>query len=157
MILRDSPAWSDYAVAVATIAVAILLRARLTPLMGTAFPLATIFSAVAFTSWYSGWRPAVVTTIGGFLAADLVFMPGRTPLFGRPLVPELFGGGVFLLTCASIIGLGEAGRRALQRLEGGRRDLAAANLALEQQVEAHALLAAIVASSGDAIISTTAA
>ena len=123
--------------------------------MGTAFPLATVFSAVAFTSWYSGWRPAMVTTIGGFLAADLAFIAGRTPLFGRPLVPELFGGGVYLLTCVSIVVLGEAGRRALRRQEAGQRDLAAANLALEQKVEAHALLAAIVASSGDAIVSTT--
>jgi PAS domain S-box-containing protein len=155
MTLRDSPAWSDYAVAVATVAAAILLRALLTPLMGTAFPLATIFSAVAFTSWYSGWRPAMVTTVGGFLAADLVFIAGRTPLFGRPLVPEIFGVGVYLLTCASIVVLGEAGRRALRRQESVQRDLAAVNLALEQKVEAHALLAAIVASSGDAIVSTT--
>jgi PAS domain S-box-containing protein len=142
MSLREAPAPSGYVVALVSIGAAILLRAVLTPLMGTTFPLATMFSAVAFTSWYSGWRPAVLTMVGGFLAADLVFIPGRTPLFGRPIVPELFGLGVYLLTCGSIVILGEASRRAMRRLESGRRELAAANAALEQKVDAHAVLAA---------------
>jgi PAS domain S-box-containing protein len=155
MPLRESPALSDYVVAVATIAAAILIRALLTPLMGPAFPLATMFSAVAFTSWYSGWQPAVLTMVGGFVAADLAFIPGTAPLFGRPVVSELFSVSVYLLTCGSIVVLGEAGRRAQRRLHAGQQALAAANQELERRVEAQALLAAIVASTGDAVISTT--
>jgi len=41
----------SYAVAVASIAVAVIVRAALTPLMGTTYPLATTFSAVAFVVW----------------------------------------------------------------------------------------------------------
>jgi PAS domain S-box-containing protein len=153
--IRESPTAHDYVVALVTIAIAILVRGLMTPLMGTNFPLATMFSAVAFSAWYSGWRPALFTAVGGFLAADAAFIPGSRMLGGRPLVPELFSIGVYLLSCGSIIVLGEAMRAAQRRLETGQRALSNANHALEQRVEAHALLAAIVASTGDCIISTT--
>jgi PAS domain S-box-containing protein len=153
--IRESPTAHDYLVALLTIAVAILVRAVMTPLMGTSFPLATMFSAVAFSAWYSGWRPALFTAVGGFLAADAAFIPGSGMIGGRPLVPELFSVGVYLLSCGSIIVLGEAMRAAQRRLIAGQRALSDANRALEQKVEAHALLAAIVASTGDSIISTT--
>ncbi len=151
----DAPRLRDFGIALLTVAVAIVLRFLLTPLMGASFPLATAFSAVAFSSWYSGWKPALFTAVMAFLAADFFFIPGDGRLFGRPLTPEVFSVSVYLLTCGSIIALGEAGRRAQRRLEAGQRSLSAANLELEQQVEAHALLAAIVASTGDSIVSTT--
>ncbi len=155
MAIRDSSTLSTYGMALGTIAAAILVRALLTPLMGSAFPLATMFSAVAYSAWHGGFRPAMFTAVGGFLAADALFIPGRTLVFGRPLMTELPSVVVYLLSCASVAVLGEAGRRGRRRLEAGQRALAAANLALEQKVEAHGLLAAIVASTGDSIISTT--
>ncbi len=150
-----APTLRDYGIAVLAVAVAMLLRFLLTPLMGTAFPLATAFSAVAFSSWYSGWKPALFAAVLAFLAADFLFIPGDGAILGRPALPGFFSVSVFLLTCGSIIALGEVGRRARQRLESGQQSLTAANLELEQQVEAHALLAAIVASTGDSIVSTT--
>jgi PAS domain S-box-containing protein len=153
--IRGTSTFRDYGVAVAAVAVAIGFRAALTPLMGSAFPLATMFSAVAFCSYYSSWRPALFTVVFGYLAADLAFIPGASLLFGRPLIPEVSGIGVYLLSCGSIIVLGEAMRNAQRGLQAERQALAAANLALEGKMEAHGLLAAIVASTGDAVISTT--
>ena len=154
MPTRKSSSLLDYAVALAVISLAILIRALLTPLMGSAFPLATMFSAVAFSSWYSGWAPALFTAIVGFIAVGAL-IPGAGLIGGRPLIQEVFSASVYLLSCGSIIVLGEAMRAAQRRLEAGQRALSEANRALELKVEAHALLAAIVASSGDAIISTT--
>ena len=151
---RESLRLPDYAVVLAAVAVAVLVRALLTPLMGGAFPLATMFSAVAFVSWYSGWGPALVTAVVGFLAAQ-VFIGGAGLIGARPPIQEAFAVGVYLLSCGSIIVLGEAMRAAQRRLEAGQLALTQANEALELKVEAHALLAAIVASSGDSIISTT--
>jgi len=143
----------NYAVAVASIAVALIVRAALTPLMGTSFPLATTFSAVAFVVWYGGWAPALFTAIAGFFVMDALLIPGNS--FTRPPVAEIILGSVYLGSCISIIMLGQATRTAQRRLESGQRELSSANLALESKVEAQSLVAAIVASSDDAIISKT--
>jgi len=140
-------------VAAATIAVAVLLRVVLTPVIGTSFPLATMFAAVSFVVWYGGWGPALVTAAFGFLVVDTIFIPGN--ILTRAGLPELINVIVYLASCGSIIVLGEAMRSAQRRLEAGQRELSAANLALESKVEAQSLLAAIVASSEDAIVSKT--
>lgn len=137
----------------ATIAVAALVRVSLTPLMGQTFPLATTISAVAFVVWYGGWAPALFTAVGGFLVMDALMIPGNS--LTRPPVAEAISIGVYLASCLSIIVLGEATRKAQQRFEAGRQELADANLALASKVETQSLLAAIVASSEDAIVSKT--
>jgi PAS domain S-box-containing protein len=142
-----------YAVAVATVAVAALVRVALTPLMGQSFPLATTFSAVAFVVWYGGWAPALFTAVGGFVVMDLLMIPGNS--LTRPPVAELISVAVYVASCVSIILLGETSRAAHRRLQLGQQELSAANLALEGKVETQSLLAAIVASSEDAIVSKT--
>ncbi len=143
----------SYAVALATLAVAVIARVALTPFMGTSFPLATTFSAVAFVVWYGGWAPALMTAIGGFLVMDALMIPGST--LTRPPIAELISTSVYLASCISIILLGQATRTAQRSLEAGKRELSIANLSLESKVEAQSLVAAIVASSDDAIISKT--
>src|SRR5688500_8093022 len=144
-----------YGVAVLTIAAAILIRAALTPWMGQSFPLATMFSAVAFVVWYGGWGPALLTTIAGWFAAGFVFRGVQDflgPTFG---FADMVGLAVYTLSNVSVIVLGEAMRAAQRRLQHQQERLSTTNLALENKVEAHSLLAAIVASSDDAIISKT--
>ncbi|MDO8680519.1 MAG: PAS domain S-box protein [Acidobacteriota bacterium] len=146
---------TTFMVATATIAAAVLLRWLLTPWMGSAFPLATMFVAVAFAVWYGGWFPALYTAIGGYIICDWLFIPG-IGLFGRgDLRAELIGLSVYLGSCISIMALGQAMRVAQQSLEAGHRELSSTNLALTSRIEAHSLLASIVASSDDAIISKT--
>ena len=146
---------SRYGIALLAIAVAIVLRAALTPWMGGAFPLATMFSAVAFVVWYGGWGPALFTALAGWFAAGLFFRGGQGfvgPNFGFSEAVALM---VYLLSNISVIVLGEAMRGAQRRLEDQQEHLSTTNLALENKVEAQSLLAAIVASSDDAIISKT--
>ncbi len=45
---------SKYGIALLAVAIAILLRAALTPWMAGTFPLATVTAAVAFVVWYGG-------------------------------------------------------------------------------------------------------
>ena len=146
---------SKYGIALLAIAVAIVLRAALTPWMGGTFPLATMFSAVAFVVWYGGWGPALFTAMAGWFAAGLFFRGGQgfvAPNFGFNEAVALV---VYLLSTISVIVLGHAMRAAQGRLEGQQQRLSTTNLALEDMVETQSLLAAIVASSDDAIVSKT--
>ncbi len=155
MPLSTASTISKYGIALLAIAVAIALRAALTPWMGGTFPLATMFSAVAFVVWYGGWGPAVFTAIAGWFAAGLYFRGGQGfvgPNFGFNETVALV---VYLLSNISVIVLGEAMRAAQRRIEGQQHRLSTTNLALEDMVEAQSLLAAIVASSDDAIVSKT--
>ena len=155
MPLSPSSTISKYGVALLAIAVAILIRLALTPWMDRTFPLATMFSAVAFVVWYGGWGPALFTAIAGWFAAGLFFRGGQGfvgPAFG---VNETVALVVYLLSNLSVIVLGEAMRAAQRRLENQQEHLSTTNVALENKVEAQSLLAAIVASSDDAIISKT--
>ncbi len=123
--------------------------------MGGSFPLATMFSAVAFVVWYGGWGPALFTAIAGWFAAGYVFRGGQGfvgPTFG---FNEAVALAVYLFSNISVIVLGEAMRAAQRRLEDQQQRLSTTNLALENKVEAQSLLAAIVASSDDAIVSKT--
>ena len=151
---RRSPL-TTFAVTTAIIAGAVVVRWLLTPWMGSAFPLATMFAAVALTVWYGGWLPAMYTAIGGYIVCDWLFIPG-IGLFGRgDLRAEITGLSVYLGSCMSIMALGHAMRTAQESLEAGHRDLSSTNLALSNRIEAHSLLASIVASSDDAIVSKT--
>ena len=127
----------------------------LTPWMGDAFPLALVFPAVAFTVWYGGWGPALLTAVGGWIAGNVVFRGGQGFLDAPFGINELIALAVYLVSLASVIVLGEAMRSAQRGLLEQREHLSTTNLALESKVEAQSLLAAIVASSDDAIISKT--
>jgi PAS domain S-box-containing protein len=152
-MLNNSSSLVRYSVALLAVAAAVALRAVLTPWMGNAFPLATMFSAVAFVVWAAGGGPAMVTALAGWFAAGLAIR-GTVTFIGGGFT-EVVGLGVYLLTCGSIVVLGEAMRAAQRKLEEQRRELASSNLTLASRVEAQSLLAAIVSSSEDAIASKT--
>ena len=148
---KTPSALAQLGIAVASIAVAIILRQLLTPWLGGTFPLATMFTAIAFVVWKTGWAPAIGTAVGGWIAATIVFRDG----FGGITLNELVGFAVYLLACAPIIVLGEAMNHAHRELNERQNELSRTNLALETKIEAQSLLAAIVASSEDAIVSKT--
>ncbi len=103
-----------YALAVAALAGAVLLRWLLDPLMGDALPLVTLFGAVAAAVWVGGYRPAVGAAILGYLACDYLFIPPRGTL-RLDQVGNLVGLVAYLFTCSLIIGFGEAMRGAQAR------------------------------------------
>lgn len=145
---------ASYGIAIAGIVVAVALRYALTPWLGTTFPLATVFAAIPFVVWRAGAGPALLTAIGGWTLSGFVFRGGIN-YFGGFTGSELLGFVVYLVACLPIIALGEAMRIAQQELLERQQVLATTNLALENRIEVQSLLAAIVASSEDAIISKT--
>jgi PAS domain S-box-containing protein len=129
-------AFAAYDVAIVAVAAAVLLRWLLDPLLGDAFPLVTLFGAVAAAAWAGGYGPAILSTIVGYVACGYLFIEPRGSL---PL--ETFGNFVgftaYLFTCALIIGFGQAARLAHRR-SNERREL----------------LRVTLSSIGDAVVTT---
>ena len=66
-----------YLLSLVALALVLLLRRALDPILGADFPLVTLFGAVAAAIWVGGSRPAVLVTVLGYLAANLYFMEPR--------------------------------------------------------------------------------
>lgn len=99
-----------YASAIAIAVVAVVLRWLLVPWVGPDAPYATLLGAIAIAVWMGGWGPAAVTAIVGLIGTGLVI--GRS-LGTLPVdrIHTVLGIALYGLTCALIIGLGEAMRR----------------------------------------------
>lgn len=127
----------SYALAMGLMAVAILLRWLTDAVLQDHFRLIFLYGVVAFAVWHSGWRPALLVTLLGYVISNYLFM-GPTGAFDVSLQADL-GFLAYLLSCSLFIGFGEANRHATLRLRKARH------------YGSH--LAAIVAASNDAIIS----
>lgn len=149
-----SSSLARYGIAIAAIAAAIALRVVLTPWLGSTFPLVTMSTAVAFVVWRVGAGPALLVGVGGWAAANVVFR-GGLGFFDGITVNEFVGFLLYMLAIVPIIVLGERMRAANRQLADRHDALSSTNLQLESKVEAQSLLASIVASSSDAIISKT--
>src|SRR5262249_1034056 len=125
-----------YAIAIAALAGAVLLRWLLDPLMGRDLPLVTLFGAVAAAVWVGGYRPALVVGILGYAACAYLFIEPRGAL-RLDALPNVVGLAAYLLTCGLIIGIGEAMHLARRRAD-----------------EREELLRVTLGSIGDAVIAT---
>ena len=109
-----------YVLGLLAVAAAVLLRWILDPLMGDAFPLVTLFGAVAAAVWLGGYRVAIPITLIGYIACHYLFIEprGQIDVTGTA---NLVGLVAYLFTCALIIVFGEAARvahtRATERRE----------------------------------------
>lgn len=110
-----------YALAIVALGAAVLLRWLLDPLLGDAFPLVTLYGAVAAAVWVGGYRPAIVVAILGYIACHYLFIPPRG-VIDLNEVPNIVGLVAYLFTCSLIIGFGEATRLA-QTSSSERREL----------------------------------
>ena len=110
-----------YLLAVGVTIAAVLLRWLLDPVMGDALPLVTLFGAVAATTWFGGYRPAILAGLAGYLACHYLFIPPRYTFSADPGI--LVGLIAYLFTCTLIIGFGEAARRAQVRASERREVL----------------------------------
>ena len=104
----------DYVLGLLAVAAAVLLRWILDPLMGDAFPLVTLFGAVAAAVWLGGYRVAIPITLIGYIACHYLFIEprGQIDVTGTA---NLVGLVAYLFTCALIIVFGEAARIAHRR------------------------------------------
>ncbi len=111
-----------YLLALVALALALLLRRALDPILGADLPLVTLFGAVAAAIWVGGYRPAVLVTVLGYLAANLLFMEPRG-IFELTGLARMVGLIAYLFTCSLIIAFGEAMRRARARANQRREVL----------------------------------
>jgi PAS domain S-box-containing protein len=111
--LRNS--LKNYATGLIAVAVAVLLRWVLDPLMGDALPLVTVFGAVAAAVWLGGYRVAIPVALIGYAACHYLFIAPRHH-FNVSDVANLVGLVAYLFTCSLIIVFGEAARVGKRRV-----------------------------------------
>ena len=104
-----------YAIAIAAAALAIVLRWLLDPLLGHVAFYVTLYVTVTFCAVVSGFMPAIVSGVLGFLGIIYWFVEPRHSL-SLMRQPEIHAMTACLLVCAGLIALGEANRRKQLRL-----------------------------------------
>jgi two-component system CheB/CheR fusion protein len=142
-----------WAVSAGSLAAVVLLRWLLDPVFGANAPLVTVFAAVAVAVWAGGWLPAAAVAAAGYLACFYLFVAphgGGSIASGENLIRLL----AFFFVCSIIVALGVALRSVHREREVERQDFqrSLAGPAF-QRLAAARVLAAIVESSDDAIVS----
>jgi PAS domain S-box-containing protein len=152
-----SPLASDlarYAVAVGATAIAVALRAAAAPLWGLTLPFVFFYPAIMLSAWRGGLGPGILATL---LCAAAASYPSLSPVYSLRMDNLADGIGLLLFVGTGILisCLTEALHRTRARLAAQVRGLEADTVALRRGEEARAVLAAIVQSSHDAIVSKT--
>lgn len=108
-----------YTVAVLAVGFALLIRGGLNSLLGDSLVYVFLLPAVAFSGWYCGIGPSVLSIGFALLAAKYWFIP---PLhsFSFPARAHSIGMLAFLLGSAVIVSAGEARRRENNKLRRSR-------------------------------------
>ena len=112
--------WLAFALGFVALALAVIVRWLLDPVLGNTLPLVTVFGAVAAAAWLGGYRLAVPIALLGYLICHYLFIEprGHVDLSGAATTVGLVA---YLFTCALIILFGEVARishsRATERRE----------------------------------------
>ena len=134
-----------YGASLAALAVAVLVRWLLDPVLGDTVEFITVFAAIGVAVWMGGYRPAMMVAVLGYLACHYLFIPPRGS-FHLGEAHVLVGMLLYLVTATIIIVFGEALARAKQRYQVG-----------EEKARMQAgLLWTTLASIGDGVITTDA-
>jgi PAS domain S-box-containing protein len=139
-------------IAALSLVAAIGLRWLLDPVLGATLPLVTVFGAVACAVWVGGAWSAAIVAILGYAACAWFFIEPRSSMLPYTAA-NVVGFIAFGFTCGVIITMGQALRYA--RAQVLRDQAVRQRFAAEQarQLQSARLLASIVQSSEDAIIS----
>jgi PAS domain S-box-containing protein len=139
------PAWMKYGAAALITMLAVFLRILFTPTLADFVPLATIYGAVAFSVWYGGLGPALLSAIAGYLGVAWFILE---PHYASVLdARNVVGLGLFLISNLVVMSLGEEMRRARRhahqsaQVAVARQQQAEQRLAEQKQVEATLRLA----------------
>src|SRR5690348_18083180 len=114
-----------YGFSVLAFLVALLVRDALTPIVGQSLPHATFMVATAFSAWFLGLGPGLVTMILGLPAADYFFTPPihTWSAFTRAELPSTF---TYLVASCALVGMGVINQRR-------NAELTEKNLHIEKQ------------------------
>ncbi len=113
---------SHIAAAALAVAAAVVLRWLMDPWLGPAQPFVTLSVAVAIVVWFIGYPAALFAAALGYVVADFLFLyPEGVSARSAGGIADLIA---YVVTCALIIGFGEAMHRAKRGVAGVRRELA---------------------------------
>ena len=120
--LSRASAVAAYGGAVAVTLAALFLRWFLDPWLGNSVPYVTLYGAVAIAVWFGGLGPAVLAMVLGYAIVNVRYISphGGVSVTGTG---ESLALVLFALSCALIIVLGEAMRRARDRYRASEAEL----------------------------------
>src|SRR5713226_4014781 len=111
-----------YAVALFATVVALTVRLGLNPFLGDYVPYITFFPAVAFSAWYCGIGPSILSMVVALIGAQYWFIP---PTHSLRIVgmAQVIGIVLFLSASSVMVAMGEVRRRHEQVLWAAQREL----------------------------------
>jgi len=157
---KDSVATSSaaaYGLSLAAVAVAVVARLLLDPLLADHLPFTTLFLAVGFAAWYGGRGPGLLALVTGAIAVGFFIMQPHysfavfQPEYEVGLVLYVAVGFAFIAMFES---LRKAQRQAEERLRQLEQEVAARRLTEQAAAEQAERLRTTLASIGDAVITT---
>jgi len=146
-----------YGVSLAAVAVAVVARLLLEPLLAERLPFITLFLAVGFAAWYGGRGPGLLALVAGAVAAAFFL---TQPRYSFAIDQTEFQVGLVLYGVVGFasIAMLESLRKAQRQTEEQRRQLeqevAARRLTEQAFAEQAERLRTTLASIGDAVITT---
>lgn len=115
-----------YAVALLAAAIALLARVLLTPVLDGHLPYVTLFAAIAFSSWFCGLGPSLLSlAVAALGAVYFLIQPSHSFAIADPR--QTLGFGIFLLVSTLMIAFGEVNRRKNERVRLVQEKLEAMN------------------------------
>jgi PAS domain S-box-containing protein len=150
---KHHPRLMSYAVALASVAMAVVLRMPLAPTIGpVAAPFLTFLPAVLFAAWYAGVR-AGATTVLLLATVSAYFTFGPYELSRAERQSSAIGLLFFIIVGSGIVFLVHSQRRAIERAD---REAVQRRAAEEAEREQRREFETTLASIGDAVVSTDA-
>lgn len=164
--MNERPGWQGphspiaaYGLSLAGVAIAVLVRLWLDPVLGDRLPFLTLFVAVVLAAWYGGRGPALLALVAGAIAAAFFLLEPRYSLAVNQLEYQV-GLALYCVVCWASILMFESLRRARRQAEDRQRQLeqeVAARRAAERVLaDREELLRLTLARIGDAVITTDA-
>jgi PAS domain S-box-containing protein len=112
------PRVAHYALAVAAVAVATLLRWLLDPALGDAYPVSLYYAAIILVAWFTRLGPSIVALLLGAYAADFFFIqPRYTWMFNLHGAVDTIGFMLYVVVGITAIAAVEHMRRLRVRAE----------------------------------------
>jgi diguanylate cyclase (GGDEF)-like protein len=136
-MLKVAPPYR-FAIALALLAGAVVLRASLTPLIGTEFASAPVFVAALVVTWYLGTAPAILIALLGYPAVKL-FVRREPVVITTELLGDLTGWLMYVTLIALVIGFTRRFRIDHDALMNASRDRQRSEERLYQQANYDAL------------------
>lgn len=104
-----------YAVALLATAIALLTRLLLNPVLDGNLPFITLFAALAFSAWFCGIGPSVLSLVVAILGVRYwLIHPNHS--FAIPDLAQSLGIVIFVLSSSLIVVFGEINRREKERI-----------------------------------------